>query len=129
MLGCSGRDVATPATLRNLFLAVTALLALGVVRVAAGPTASVVSGSATIRARAARGDRQPVEQQRDHQLETFNFGVTERVNQPSSSSVALNRVTVIGPMLGAPTADVPDPATCIRVQLGRGGGSRRLSRH
>ena len=98
--------------LRNLFLAATALLALGVVRVAAGPNGpSVVSGSATIQRQG--GPAVIVNQSSSSAIinwNTFNIGANEsvRFNQPSSSSVALNRVTGgLGPseILGSLTAN------------------------
>ena len=72
-------------------------MALGVVRVAAGPNGpSVVSGSATIQGQG--GPAVIVNQSSSSAIinwNTFNIGANEsvRFNQPSSSSVALNRVT------------------------------------
>jgi filamentous hemagglutinin family protein len=105
MLGCSGRDASAPATPARS-------VALGVVRVAAGPNGpSVVSGSATIQGQG--GPAVIVNQSSSSAIinwNTFNIGANEsvRFNQPSSSSVALNRVTGgLGPseILGSLTAN------------------------
>src|SRR5262245_30969245 len=82
--------------LRNLLLTATALLALGVARVAAGPEGgSVVGGAATItgKGRASVTINQST-QNAIINCNTFNIGVNEsvRFNQPNSGSVALNRV-------------------------------------
>src|SRR5262245_37898538 len=81
----------------NVFLAATALLALGVARVAAGPEGgTVVNGAATI---AGQGSASVTINQSTPSAiinwHTFNIGVNEsvRFNQPNSGSVALNRVT------------------------------------
>ena len=87
MLGCSGRDASTPATPARS-------VALGVVRVAAGPNGpSVVSGSATIQG---QGGPAVIVNQSSSAIinwNTFRSNESVRFNQPSSSSVALNRVT------------------------------------
>src|SRR5499427_8920825 len=98
--------------LRTLFLTATALLALGVARVAAGPEGgTVVGGAATI---TGQGSASVIINQSTQNAiinwNTFNIGVNEsvRFNQPSSSSVALNRVTGgLGPseILGTLTAN------------------------
>jgi filamentous hemagglutinin family protein len=82
--------------LRNLFLTATALLALGVARVAAGPEGgTVVGGAATI---SGQGSASVIINQSTQNAiinwNTFNIGVNEsvRFNQPNSGSVALNRV-------------------------------------
>src|SRR5262245_1933414 len=80
----------------NLFLTATALLALGVARVAAGPEGgTVVGGAATIagKGRASVTINQST-QNAIINCNTFNIGVNEsvRFNQPNSGSVALNRV-------------------------------------
>src|SRR5262245_38098141 len=82
--------------LRTLFLTATALLALGVARVAAGPEGgTVVGGAATI---AGQGSASVIINQSSQNAiinwNTFNIGVNEsvRFNQPNSGSVALNRV-------------------------------------
>src|SRR6478752_35425 len=83
--------------LRNLLLATTPLLALGLTQATAGPEgASVVGGSATIQGQG--GPAVIVNQSSSSAIinwNTFNIGVNEsvRFNQPSSSSVVLNRVT------------------------------------
>ena len=80
-----------------LLLAATALLALGVAPVAAGPEGgTVVGGAATIQGQG--GPSAIINQTTPSAIinwNTFNIGVGEsvRFNQPSSSSVALNRVT------------------------------------
>src|SRR5262247_3273514 len=82
--------------LRNLFLTATALLALGIARVAAGPEGgTVVGGAATI---TGQGSASVIINQSTQNAiinwNTFNIGVNEsvRFNQPNSGSVALNRV-------------------------------------
>src|SRR5436190_75339 len=98
--------------LRTLFLTATALLALGVARVAAGPDgANVVGGAATIQGQG--GPSVIINQSTASAIinwRTFNIGAGQNVrfNQPSSSSVALNRVTGgLGPseILGTLTAN------------------------
>jgi filamentous hemagglutinin family protein len=98
--------------LRNLVLTGTALLALGVGRVAAGPDgANVVGGAASIQGQGTSSVT--INQSTPSAIinwRTFNIGVGEnaRFNQPSSSSVALNRVTGgLGPseILGTLTAN------------------------
>ena len=82
--------------LRNLFLTATALLALGVARVAAGPEGgTVVGGAATISGQGSASVT--INQSTQNAIinwNTFNIGVNEsvRFNQPNSGSVALNRV-------------------------------------
>jgi filamentous hemagglutinin family protein len=82
--------------LRNLFLTATALLALGVARVAAGPEGgAVVGGAATITGQGSASVT--INQSTQNAIinwNTFNIGVNEsvRFNQPNSGSVALNRV-------------------------------------
>jgi filamentous hemagglutinin family protein len=82
--------------LRNLFLTATALLALGVARVAAGPEGgTVVGGAATITGQgSASVTINQATQNAIINWNTFNIGVNEsvRFNQPNSGSVALNRV-------------------------------------
>jgi filamentous hemagglutinin family protein len=96
----------------NLVLTVAALLALGVARAAAGPDgANVVGGAATIQGQG--GPSVTINQSTPSAIinwRTFNIGTGENVrfNQPSSSSVALNRVTGgLGPseILGTLTAN------------------------
>src|SRR3977135_2551493 len=83
--------------LRNLLPAVMALLALGLSEVAAGPEgASVVGGAAPIQGQG--GPAVIVNQSSSSAIinwNTFNVRANEsiRFNQPSSSSVVLNRVT------------------------------------
>ena len=99
-------------SLRNLLVATTALLALGLAPAAAGPEGgSVVGGAATIQG---QGGPAVTVNQSSHSAiinwNTFNIGAKESVNfnQPSSSSVALNRVTGgLGPsqILGTLTAN------------------------
>jgi filamentous hemagglutinin family protein len=98
--------------LRNLFLTATALLALGVARVAAGPEGgTVVGGAATITGQG--GPAVTVNQSTQNAIinwHTFNIGRGESVTfqQPNSGSVALNRVTGgLGPseILGNLTAN------------------------
>src|SRR5712671_5620316 len=98
--------------MRSVLLAATALLALGVAPVAAGPEgASVVGGAATIQGQG--GPAVIVNQSTNSAIinwNTFNIGVNEsvRFNQPSSSSVVLNRVTGgLGPseIMGTLTAN------------------------
>ena len=98
--------------LRNLLVATTALLALGLAPAAAGPEGgSVVGGAATIQGQG--GPAVTVNQSSNSAIinwNTFNIGAKESVtfNQPSSSSVALNRVTGgLGPsqILGTLTAN------------------------
>jgi filamentous hemagglutinin family protein len=98
--------------LRNLVLTATALLALGVARVAAGPDgANVVGGAAAIQGQG--GPSVTITQSTPSAIinwRTFNIGSGENVrfNQPSSSSVALNRITGgLGPseILGTLTAN------------------------
>jgi filamentous hemagglutinin family protein len=82
--------------LHNLFLTATALLALGVARVAAGPEGgTVVGGAATITGQGSASVT--INQSTQNAIinwNTFNIGVNEsvRFNQPNSGSVALNRV-------------------------------------
>jgi filamentous hemagglutinin family protein len=99
-------------SLRNLLVATTALLALGLAPAAAGPEGgSVVGGAATIQGQG--GPAVTVNQSSNSAIinwNTFNIGASEsvRFNQPSSSSVALNRVTGgLGPsqIMGALTAN------------------------
>src|SRR5436190_20413862 len=98
--------------LRYLVLAATALLGLGVARVAAGPEGgTVVGGAATIQGQG--GPSVTINQSTPSAIinwNTFNIGRGENVrfNQPSSSSVALNRVIGgLGPseILGTLTAN------------------------
>ena len=98
--------------MRSVLLAATALLALGVAPVAAGPEgASVVGGAATIQGQG--GPAVIVNQSTNSAIinwNTFNIRANEsvRFNQPSSSSVALNRVTGgLGPseIMGTLTAN------------------------
>ena len=98
--------------MRSVLLAATALLALGVAPVAAGPEGgTVVGGAATIQGQG--GPSAIINQTTPSAIinwNTFNIGVGEsvRFNQPSSSSVALNRVTGgLGPsqILGTLTAN------------------------
>src|SRR3954465_12843568 len=83
--------------MRSVLVAATALLALGVAPVAAGPEGgSVVGGAATIQGQG--GPAVIVNQSTPSAIinwNTFNIRANEsvRFNQPSSSSVALNRVT------------------------------------
>src|SRR4051812_8166889 len=83
--------------LRHLLLATTALLALDASPAAAGPEgASVVGGAATIQGQG--GPAVIVNQSTSSAVinwNTFNIRANEsvRFNQPSASSVALNRVT------------------------------------
>src|SRR4051794_41928311 len=83
--------------LRNLLLATTALLALGMSPAAAGPEGgTVVGGAATIQGQG--GPAVIVNQSTSSAIinwNTFNIRANEsvRFNQPSASSVALNRVT------------------------------------
>src|SRR4029453_14087658 len=83
--------------LRNLFLTATALLALGVARVAAGPEGGTAAGgAATITGQG--GPAVTVNQSTQNAIinwHTFNIGRGESVTfqQPNSGSVALNRVT------------------------------------
>ena len=101
---------------RNLLITTSALLALGFalgsVPVAAGPEGgTVVGGAATIQGQG--GPAVNVNQSSSNAIinwNTFNIGAKESVNfnQPSSSSVALNRVTGgLGPsqILGTLTAN------------------------
>jgi filamentous hemagglutinin family protein len=98
--------------LRNILLTATALMALGIARVAAGPDGpNVVGGAATIQG---QGTSSVIINQSTPSAiinwRTFNIGVGENVrfNQPSISSVALNRVTGgLGPseILGTLTAN------------------------
>ncbi|MFL5099928.1 MAG: filamentous hemagglutinin N-terminal domain-containing protein, partial [Xanthobacteraceae bacterium] len=97
---------------RNLALATTALLPLGIGFAVAGPTGGVVvGGEATIRD---QGSRNVTIDQWSHRAiinwYTFNIGAGEstRFNQPDSSSVVLNRVTGgVGPseIFGTVTAN------------------------
>ncbi len=98
--------------MRSVLLAATALLALGVAPVAAGPEgASVVGGAATIQGQG--GPAVIVNQSSSSAIinwNTFNIRANEsvRFNQPSASSVALNRVTGgLGPseIMGSLTAN------------------------
>ena len=98
--------------LRNLLLATTPLLALGASPAAAGPEgASVVGGAATIQGQG--GPAVIVNQSTPSAIinwNTFNIRANEsvRFNQPSASSVALNRVTGgLGPseIMGSLTAN------------------------
>ena len=99
-------------SLRNLLVATTALLAPDLAPAAAGPEGgSVVGGAATIQGQG--GPAVTVNQSSPSAIinwNTFNIGAKESVNfnQPSSSSVALNRVTGgLGPsqILGTLTAN------------------------
>ncbi|MFL5051594.1 MAG: filamentous hemagglutinin N-terminal domain-containing protein, partial [Xanthobacteraceae bacterium] len=97
---------------RNLALATTALLPLGIGFAVAGPTGGVVvGGEATIRD---QGSRNVIIDQWSQRAiinwYTFNIGAGEstRFNQPDSSSVVLNRVTGgVGPseIFGTVTAN------------------------
>src|SRR4249919_182245 len=98
--------------MRSVLLAATALLALGVAPVAAGHEgASVVGGAATIQGQG--GPAVIVNQSTNSAVinwNTFNIRANEsvRFNQPSASSVALNRVTGgLGPseIMGTLTAN------------------------
>ena len=98
--------------LRNLLLATTGLLALGLIPAAAGPEGgSVVGGAATIQGQG--GPAVIVNQSSSSAIinwNTFNVGVGQSVtfNQPNSSAIALNRVTGgLGPseILGTLTAN------------------------
>ena len=98
--------------LRNLLLTATALVALGVAPVAAGPEGgAVVGGAATIQGQG--GQAVIVNQSSSSAIinwNTFNIRANEsvRFNQPSNSSVALNRVTGgLGPseIMGTLTAN------------------------
>src|SRR5256884_6672518 len=83
--------------LRNLLLTTAALLALGAAPAAGGPAGgTVVGGTATIQGQG--GPAVIVNQSSNSAIinwNTFNIGVNEsvRFNQPSASSVVLNRVT------------------------------------
>ena len=98
--------------LRNLLLATTPLLAFGLTQATAGPEgASVVGGAATIQGQG--GPAVIVNQSSSSAIinwNTFNVRANEsiRFNQPSASSVALNRVTGgLGPseIMGTLTAN------------------------
>jgi filamentous hemagglutinin family protein len=98
--------------LRNLCLTATALLALGVARVAAGPEGgTVVGGAATITGQGSAAVL--INQSTQNAIinwHTFNVGRGESVTfqQPNSGSVALNRVTGgLGPseIMGSLTAN------------------------
>src|SRR6266403_3077344 len=98
--------------LRNLLLTTAALLALGAAPAVGGPAGgTVVGGSATIQGQG--GPAVIVNQSSNRAIinwNTFNIGVNEsvRFNQPSSSSVVLNRVTGgLGPseIMGTLTAN------------------------
>ena len=98
--------------LRNLLLATTPLLALGLTQAAAGPEGgTVVGGAATIQGQG--GPAVIVNQSTSSAVinwNTFNIRANEsvRFNQPSASSVALNRVTGgLGPseIMGSLTAN------------------------
>src|SRR3954452_21136929 len=98
--------------LRNLLLTTSALLALGLTQATAGPEgASVVGGAATIQGQG--GPAVIVNKSTSSAIinwNTFNIRANEsvRFNQPSSSSVALNRVTGgLGPseIMGSLTAN------------------------
>src|SRR5258707_13620651 len=100
--------------LRNLLLTTAALLALGAAPAGGGPAGgAVVGGSATIQGQG--GPAVIVNQSSNSAIinwNTFNIGVNEsvRFNQPSASSVVLNRVTGgLGPsgILGTLTANGP----------------------
>src|SRR4249919_1194380 len=98
--------------MRSVLLAATALLALGLAPVAAGPEGgSVAAGAATI---SGQGGASVIINQSSSSAiinwNTFNIRANEsvRFNQPSSSSVALNRVTGgLGPseIMGTLTAN------------------------
>src|SRR5260221_6059034 len=83
--------------LRNLLLTTAALLALGAAPAVGGPAGgTVVGGSATIQGQG--GPAVIVNQSSNSAIihwNTFNIGVNEsvRFNQPSASSVVLNRGT------------------------------------
>src|SRR5260370_38043897 len=83
--------------LRNPLLTPAALLALGAAPAVGGPAGgTVVGGSATIQGQG--GPAAIVNQSSNSAIinwNTFNIGVNEsvRFNQPSASSVVLNRVT------------------------------------
>ena len=98
--------------MRSVLLAATALLALGVAPAAAGPEGgAVVGGAATIQGQG--GPAVIVNQSTPSAIinwNTFNIRANEsvRFNQPSASSVALNRVTGgLGPseIMGTLTAN------------------------
>ena len=98
--------------LRNLLLATTPLLALGLTQATAGPEGgTVVGGAATIQGQG--GPAVIVNQSTSSAVinwNTFNIRANEsvRFNQPSASSVALNRVTGgLGPseIMGSLTAN------------------------
>src|SRR3954452_19624741 len=98
--------------LRNLLLATTPLLALGLTKASAGPEgALVVGGAATIQGQG--GPAVIVNQSTSSAVinwNTFNIRANEsvRFNQPNSSSVALNRVVGgLGPseIMGSLTAN------------------------
>jgi filamentous hemagglutinin family protein len=98
--------------LRNLLLTTAALLALGAAPAAGGPAGgTVVGGTATIQGQG--GPAVIVNQSSNSAIinwNTFNIGVNEivRFNQPTTSSVVLNRVTGgLGPseILGTLTAN------------------------
>src|SRR5260221_14611832 len=97
---------------RNLLLTTAALLALGAARGGGGPAGgTVVGGTAMIQGQG--GPAVIVNQASNSAIinwNTFNIGVNEsvRFNQPSTSSVVLNRVTGgLGPseILGTLTAN------------------------
>jgi filamentous hemagglutinin family protein len=99
-------------SLRNLLLTTAALLALGAAPAAGGPAGgTMVGGAATIQGQG--GPAVIVNQSSNAAIinwNTFNIGVNEsvRFNQPSSSSVVLNRVTGgLGPseIMGTLTAN------------------------
>src|SRR5258706_8188211 len=83
--------------LHNLLLTTAALLALGAAPAAGGPAGgTVVGGTATIQGQG--GPAVIVNQSSNSAIinwNTFNIGVNESVpfNQPSASSVVLNRAT------------------------------------
>src|SRR3954464_8752381 len=83
--------------LRNLLVAATALWALGPIPAAAGPEgASVVGGAATIQGQGGPAViANPSTPSAIINWNTFNIRANQsvRFNQPSASSVALNRVT------------------------------------